>query len=131
LDLLKKLSTEQKVSLLVGLSREEIFKRVAAWHVLVLPSRRTRYWREQIGLPILEGLSLGCEIVTTKETALWQWLEDHGHRVLPSHFSKIDLSSLILEGLADTRDPKVITSHLPEIDGRAEADHWLNSVGIK
>ena len=131
LDLLKKLRAEQNVSLLVGLSREEIFKQVAAWHVLVLPSRRTRYWREQIGLPILEGLSLGCEIVTTKETAIWQWLEDHGHRVLPFHFSKTDLSNLILESLADTRNPEVITSHLPKTDGRADADRWLNSVGIK
>ena len=36
-----------------------------AARVLVLPSQPSPTWREQVGLPIVEGLSHGCTIVTT------------------------------------------------------------------
>ena len=65
----------------------------------MLPSQPTSAWREQVGLPIVEGLSYGCTIVTTTETGLAGWLSEHRHRVLPADANEAQLAAAIIDAL--------------------------------
>lgn len=106
-------------------TRDQIRKILNAAHCLVLPSQRTPVWREQIGLPILEALSAGCEVVTTSETGMSDWLLTHGHRVLDASASEMELATSIIEALNDDRSASAIRKDLPSVDGRIEADRWM------
>lgn len=105
--------------------REMIMDILGTAHCLVLPSRRTPVWREQIGLPILEALSAGCEIVTTSETGIAGWLRDNGHRVVDSDSTDKELATAIVEALNSNRTAGEVQASLPDVDGRIEADRWL------
>ncbi|MBD8703979.1 glycosyltransferase family 4 protein [Frigoribacterium sp. CFBP 13712] len=99
--------------------------------VLAAPSIREGRWREQIGLPIKEGLARGLHVVTTSETGLAPWLSQHGHGVLQGSQEpdmQLRLMSSILNALSITRDPRLITSDLPRLDGRTAAREWLHYV---
>ncbi|MCU1656115.1 MAG: glycosyl transferase group 1 [Pseudonocardiales bacterium] len=95
--------------------------------VLVLPSQRVGTWREQVGLPIVEGLGHGCQIVTTRESGLAGWLADHGHLVTASGDVGA-LSDALIEALSARRGPAAILADLPRTDRRIEADEWLTSM---
>ena len=94
--------------------------------VLVLPSERGPRWREQVGLPIVEGLARGCLIVTTTETGLAPWLEAHGHFVVPPGDSAA-LADALIAALRSPRHVADILADLPNVDGRAAADRWLTA----
>jgi len=49
---------------------------------VVLPSQRVRGWREQVGLPLLEGLAHDCAVVTTTESGLAGALLAAGQQVV-------------------------------------------------
>lgn len=89
--------------------------------VLVAPSKRDGRWREQIGLPVKEGLAQGLTIVATPETGLAPWLHEHGHQIVP-------LSGLVV-GLRTAVDDPMVPEHvadtLPAMDGRERSDQWL------
>lgn len=93
--------------------------------ILVLPSRRTATWREQVGLPIVEALSYGCTIVTSAETGIESWLRQNGHQVIRSDFDKTDLVNAIAGALSSPLDPARVLGSLPLQDQRAAADEWL------
>lgn len=123
-DLAEELANDDpRVRLLVDPPRQVIKDELARSQVLVLPSQPTSAWREQVGLPIVEGLSYGCTIVTTTETGLAGWLTEHQHRVLPADANEAQLAAAITDALrspvADVRDP------LPAQDGRLTADAWM------
>lgn len=109
----------------VSPSRREIFQSLASAKCLVLPSRPWRWWREQIGLPILEALSCGCEIVTSADTGIADWLRTRGHHVLQSGFSDKELGEAVAEALLGRDRQEQIIESLPSIDGRKAADTWL------
>ncbi|WP_152631222.1 glycosyltransferase [Agreia bicolorata] len=113
------------VDLRVNPTRPEIRAALESAHVVVLPSRRTPKWREQVGLPIVEALAAGCEIVTTRETGLATWLEDHGHVVLDSDCGAQDIARGIVSASKTDRSAEDIQSTLPNMDGRILADRWL------
>jgi glycosyltransferase involved in cell wall biosynthesis len=96
-------------------------------HVLVLLSQRVGYWREQVGLPIVEGLAHGCEIVTTDETGLADWLVAHGHTVLPAAASNdaAAVAGAIADAARRMRSAEQIGADLPRSDPRHAADEWL------
>ncbi|HEY8524539.1 MAG TPA: glycosyltransferase [Acidimicrobiales bacterium] len=100
----------------------EVLRRSA---VLVLLSQPHGHWREQIGLPILEGLSHGCEIVTTSETGIAGWLAAHGHAVLPPDAPAEAVADRIDEALRRARTRRGSLSDLPVTDQRIAADRWL------
>lgn len=114
------------VSVALEPSRDAIFAALAAAKVLVLPSRRTATWREQVGLPIVEGLSSGCLIVTTTETGLAPWLAEHGHAVVDPDDADA-LSEAMAVALASDRAPDDVLADLPAVDGRRAADRWLRA----
>ncbi|MCQ2001758.1 glycosyltransferase family 4 protein [Arthrobacter zhaoxinii] len=105
--------------------RDVIHRELLTHQVLALPSRSTPGWREQVGLPIVEGLAHGCSIVTTDQTGLASWLHQHGHRVLPADYSPEDLAQAMAGIAAAPLPPALVQSSLPPVDGRLAADHWL------
>ena len=113
------------VTLVLDPSREVISHTLSEAKVLVLLSERTPTWREQVGLPIVEALSYGCEIVSTPETGLAGWLRANGHTVTVDHPSLEQVAAAI--GAAAAREPrsKAIKNSLPAVDSRIEADSWL------
>lgn len=58
------------VSVTVDPPRPAIHELLRTSAVVAMPSVRTPGWREQIGLPLVEGLAHGCRVVTTTETGL-------------------------------------------------------------
>jgi glycosyltransferase involved in cell wall biosynthesis len=113
------------VDLVVDPPRDEIHATLRAAHVLVLLSQRAGAWREQVGLPIVEGLAHGCEIVTTDETGLAPWLDEHGHQVVPAAASSAEVATAIRHAAASTRSADQVCADLPEEDTRWAADRWL------
>ncbi len=94
--------------------------------VLVAPSKRWGRWREQIGLPIKEGLAHGLTVVTTTETGLAHWLESNDHHVL-QELTPEKLANAIQLALTDPLTRDSIVQKLPLQDNRIIADSWLNS----
>ena len=105
--------------------RDEILRVLDRTEVLVLPSQPAPRWREQVGLPVVEGLASGCRIVTTTETGLASWLAEHGHSVIDRAGDVDALAASLLEQLASIRSPADVQDDLPSRDGRLAADDWL------
>jgi glycosyltransferase involved in cell wall biosynthesis len=113
----------------VDAPRAEIRRQLGRAQVLVLLSQPTPGWREQVGLPIVEGLSYGCTIVTTPETGLASWLAEHGHHVIDTSSSAAEVAEEILTALEHPIAPAEVLASLPDEDGRLAADAWLFGVG--
>ncbi|MEN0128923.1 MAG: glycosyltransferase family 4 protein [Brevundimonas sp.] len=117
--------SDPSVGLVVDPSRPQIHEALASARVLVLPSQPMPLWREQIGLPILEGLAHGCVVVTTDESGLAPWLRENGHYVVPGDGDPAKVADAIVEALSSGADPASVRSALPPVDGRLVADAWL------
>jgi glycosyltransferase involved in cell wall biosynthesis len=94
--------------------------------VLVLLSQPTPTWREQVGLPLVEGLAHGCTVVTTAETGLADWLAAHGHTVLAPDAAPATVVAAVVEALAAGRPAASVLADLPDDDGRQAAEAWLS-----
>lgn len=105
--------------------RAEIHRQLRRAKVLVLPSQVTATWREQVGLPIVEGLAHGCRIVTTTQTGLSTWLSDHGHSTLEPEIDSEVLAETLRSQLGSPLDKDKVCAVLPDQDGRLAADAWL------
>lgn len=121
-------ASRPEVSLLVNPSRSVIHENLARAETLVLLSQTTSKWREQIGLPLLEGWSYGCNLISTSATGIADLLEEHGHVVLPENFSDEVLVDALTAPRRPRRSAETIQGVLPTIDGRLAADQWLNGV---
>ncbi|WP_194944204.1 glycosyltransferase family 4 protein [Aeromicrobium sp. S22] len=97
--------------------------------VLVAPSRRSGRWREQIGLPIVEGLAAGLTIVTSRDTGLAGWLEAQGHQVIRSEYEVAELADAVLGALATPIPKESVVESLPIEPQRISADRWLHEPG--
>ncbi len=113
------------VRVIVDPPRSEIHRCLRRAGVLVLPSQRVGAWREQVGLPILEALAHGCEVVTTDETGLAAWLSAQGHRVLPSACGAAELAGAVASAASTARPAAEIMAALPDEDSRVAADAWM------
>jgi glycosyltransferase involved in cell wall biosynthesis len=116
---------DDSIDLVIDPSRTEIHRRLAGSRALALPSQPTPSWREQVGLPIVEGLSHGCAIVATSETGLAGWLKDHGHGVLDTPTTPEALANALAWALTSGPQPVDIIASLPAVDGRLAADEWM------
>lgn len=94
--------------------------------LLVAPSVRAGRWREQIGLPMLEALTVGATVVTSDETALATWLAARGHSVIPACELSKGLAGEIVDRLREPLPPDKVIASLPEVSGRVVADRWMN-----
>ncbi|MHA7170186.1 glycosyltransferase family 4 protein [Arthrobacter bambusae] len=106
---------------------EDTLSHLGQASVLIAPSRRAGRWREQIGLPIVEALSLGTTVVTTDETGLATWLLEHGHVVIPEPRLGEILPRAITAALKSPLDRQAVVGVLPSIPGRIMADSWLHA----
>jgi glycosyltransferase involved in cell wall biosynthesis len=114
-----------EVEVVIDPSRDRVHEELRSARALVLLSQPSRVWREQIGLPIVEGLAHGCEIVATTETGLASWLADHGHQVLPPTASAERVAEAIGSSLDSGRSATEILATLPPLDGRTAAERWM------
>lgn len=115
-------AADPTIDLIVDPPRPDIHRQLRRASVLALPSQPTDTWREQVGLPIVEGLAHGCTIVTTTETGLAGWLSEHGHGVTQPNCTAQELASVLVRTLQAPARP---LEDLPAIDGRLAADAWL------
>jgi glycosyltransferase involved in cell wall biosynthesis len=116
---------DDHVSVVVDPPRAEIHAALRRAAVLVLLSQPTATWREQVGLPLVEGLAHGCAVVASSETGLATWLAAHGHAVLPPSAAPDAIGTAVADALAARRPAASVRADLPEVDGRLEADRWL------
>lgn len=123
--LLDEVRAVEGVTLIEDPSRDRIHTALAEAALLVLPSQPTPTWREQVGLPIVEGLQHGCTVVTTAETGLASWLTAHGHRVVERPADAAELAATLLAALDDPVPPAAVRASLPARDGRLAADDWM------
>lgn len=118
-------STASSITLDVDPPREQVHARLRRASVLVLPSQATPTWREQVGLPVVEGLAHGCTVVTTTETGLASWLAAHGHEVIRSGGTPDELAEAVERALDAHRPAPAVLADLPDVDARLAADRWL------
>lgn len=123
-------AADPSIRLLVDPPRDIIHTELRRAHVLVLPSRRVGDWREQIGLPLVEALAHGCEVVTTSETGIAEFLIDEGHIVLPEDADSARIADGVDAALGRYRTADDIRSALPMVDGRIGAGRALFDSGI-
>lgn len=93
--------------------------------VLFLLSQPSPLWKEQIGLPILEGLEYGLEIVASTETGIADWLSQNGHRVISPASSPAGTATAVADALLNGRSQVDVAGDLPADDGRLIADRWI------
>jgi len=118
-------AADPAIELLIAPSRSAIHRQLRNSRVLVLPSQPAPGWREQVGLPICEGLAHGCSIVTTTETGLADWLGAHGHGLLCPGASAETVAEALRAALRQNRPAASVLADLPHTDGRLVADAWL------
>lgn len=114
------------VEVVVSPPRQAVLAAFDHSKVVVLLSQRTPLWREQVGLPIVEGLAAGCVIVTTAETGLADWLRNGTHEVLDGVVTVDEVEAAILRALRSPATPRQVVESLPSRDSRAEAELWLH-----
>ena len=113
------------ISLLVDPERAEIHRTLAGSALVVLLSQRTPRWREQVGLPLVEGLAHGCSVLGTTETGLADWLAAHGHGVVDAGAGPVEVAEAIVGLLRLGRSAASVLGDLPSEDGRLAADAWM------
>jgi len=118
---------DSAIELVIDPPRTEIHRHLRRASVLALPSQPTASWREQIGLPIVEGLAHGCTVVTTTETGLAGWLTEHGHNVVAPGAGVPALADSVVHALQKRAEGAAagLMDDLPGVDGRLAADAWM------
>ncbi|WP_375499410.1 glycosyltransferase family 4 protein [uncultured Jatrophihabitans sp.] len=113
------------IDVLIDPPRPQIHRELRRAGVVVLLSQPTPIWREQVGLPIVEGLAHGCTVVTTDQTGLADWLRAHGHVVVATDSDTDAIARAVIAALQAQRPAKDVLDDLPGTDGRLAADAWL------
>lgn len=109
--------------------RTEVLDLLRRAELLIAPSIPYGRWREQIGLPIKEALSIGVTVVTSRQTGLVDWLERHGHPIvdLTSTSAGVGaLASAVSGALTAPLDRESVRASLPAVEGRIDSDAWLH-----
>lgn len=101
-------------------------REVSLASVLVAPSRRQGRWREQVGLPIVEGLAAGLTVVASDDTGLANWLATHGHHVINPPFGAA-LDEALIQAITHPLARTAVLDSLPLLHGRLEADRWIHN----
>ena len=116
---------DSRIHVIADPPRDVVHAELRRASVVVLPSRRRVAWREQVGLPIVEGLAHGCTVVTTDETGIADWLTRNGHGVVPAEAVAERLAPVLAEAATRPLDASTVRASLPDRDSRLAADAWL------
>lgn len=114
-----------EVTFIFDPERAEIHRWYRSARTVVLLSQPHPRWREQVGLPITEGLSHGCAIVASTETGVASWLTEHGHWVISPHARAEDVSQAVCAALDSESSASDVLADLPGETTRITADRWL------
>jgi len=109
-----------------GIAHSAALVAVSNARILVAPSLRDGRWREQVGLPIVEGLSRGLTIVTSEDTGLSEWLRSNGHFVYSNSGGEDALRRALSDAIRAPIDRQAVLDSLPSRHGRLEADRWIH-----
>jgi glycosyltransferase involved in cell wall biosynthesis len=71
--LARQLGVTERVRFLGAMTAETVREKMATWDLLVLPSRETPLWMEQLGRVLLEAMALGVPIVAA-DTGSIPWV---------------------------------------------------------
>lgn len=113
------------VTVRVAPPRAEVHALLRRAAVVAMPSVPRPGWREQIGLPLVEGLAHGCRVVTTTETGLAPDLRDHPGVVLTVPGDVDDLAAGLDRAMAlPPPGPSTGVGHTK----RDVVDWWLTAV---
>ncbi|BDZ48183.1 hypothetical protein GCM10025867_04240 [Frondihabitans sucicola] len=110
------------------LPRSKVLEQLASSSILLAPSLPEGRWREQVGLPIKEALSVGTTVVTTCQTGLASWLEQRGHFIVSVDGADF-VDRFAAAAQVALREPlrrRDVLASLPERDARIDADAWLH-----
>ncbi|MTD12749.1 glycosyltransferase [Nakamurella sp. YIM 132087] len=114
-----------EVTVVIDPPRPEIHRAMRRAAALVLLSQPVGAWREQVGLPITEGLSHGARILATEQTGLAPWLAAHGHVVVDADVGAAGVGRAILAVLDGPPPGESVLADLPAVDQRLAADTWM------
>ncbi|GLZ55685.1 glycosyltransferase [Actinomycetospora sp. NBRC 106378] len=114
------------VSVRVAPPRAEVHALLRRSAVVAMPSVRRHGWREQIGLPLVEGLAHGCRVVTTTESGLAPDVRDHPGVVLTAPGDVADLTAGLDRAMA--LPPPGASAYVGHTK-RDVVDWWLTAVG--
>ncbi|MDV8055962.1 glycosyltransferase [Rhodococcus sp. IEGM 1343] len=117
----------EDIELKIDPSREVIHRHLREATVQILLSQSTPRWREQIGLPNMEGLAHGCVVASTDQTGYAGWLREHGHIVVEQSFDVDALASAVVSALHGRSRVFEITASLPASAVRTDFDTWMNT----
>jgi glycosyltransferase involved in cell wall biosynthesis len=120
-------STQSSVTLEVAPPRQRIHEALSSARFLFLMSNRTQDWIEQVGLPILEGLSHRCWILSSSSTGIADWLSHNGHFVVDVDTPAFDAALLHYVGRQQLKTFDA-DGALPKTGGRELAHHWLHKI---
>lgn len=118
---------EERVEFVHDPPREQIHGWYRRARAVVLLSQPHPRWREQVGLPITEGLSHGCRILASTQTGVADWLREHGHQVLAPDASPAQIADALTALLSGEPDPGVVLDTLPHESTRVTVDRWLTA----
>jgi glycosyltransferase involved in cell wall biosynthesis len=117
-------------------TRAEVHELLRRSAVVAMPSVRRRGWREQIGLPLVEGLAHGCRVVTTTETGLADDLRDHPQVTLTTPGDVTSLAEGLLRAMqhdgttTDTTDDATPTPGTGGWTKRDVVAWWLDEWSV-
>jgi glycosyltransferase involved in cell wall biosynthesis len=110
--------------------REVVHELLRSSAVVAMPSIRLPRWREQIGLPLVEGLAHGCRVVTTTETGLADDLRGHPLVTLTTPGDAASLADGLRRAMDPPDDPG--SGDVPRSGGYTKRDvvaWWLARSG--
>lgn len=106
-------------------SRSAVHELLRTASVVAMPSVRRPGWREQIGLPLVEGLAHGCRVVTTTETGLADDLREHPLVVLTTPGDPQGLADGLRRAMAGGGAPGPATTGRAGSTKRDVVEWWL------
>ena len=82
-------SLEDLISLKSFVNYQQLEKEYQQGDIFILPSHQTRTWEEQYGMVLLEALSSGIPIITTKSGSIQNVVPEHTLLVSPGNFIEL------------------------------------------
>jgi glycosyltransferase involved in cell wall biosynthesis len=102
-DLAESLGVADRVRFFGPVPSDEVRRSMEAFTVLVLPSRTTRWWSEQLGRCLLEAMALGIPVVAARSGSIPRVVNDAGLL-----FPEDDVDTLVAQLIELRRRPELV-----------------------